>query len=374
MEIKTVKLLDILKRADVLYSSNYSSNYHTPVDMLGLLLESYGIENPPESGIIFLQKIEDKGYIVVDGLKRLIAFSLLLYSICESYKHTNTKNDYAISLIKKRYLLGSKGFKLQLRNRDKEVYEKLLSYERMTLEEKGHPIFEALHDNWVKITAGKFSPVALYNEIKRVKVMVCFCDENTDKRDLYQCLNYNNDIDELQLIKDFLEENSKESIDIWYSLIDMFNQNEVPDELILFLQNYLTIQRQGIKPALNELYTCFKRYFIKMRQNQSSEEVLNGLKKFGEYYIDIIKANFEEEKLKSLIGKINKMEAVETYTYLLEVIYDYRNNLITYETICRLLETLIIFVQQQKSGMLDRIASSFNFGKLSSDINKNISE
>ena len=179
---------------------------------------------------------------------------------------------------------------------------------------------------------------------------------------------------ELQLIKDFLEENSKESIDIWYSLIDMFNQNEVPDELILFLQNYLTIQRQGIKPALNELYTCFKRYFIKMRQNQSSEEVLNGLKKFGEYYIDIIKANFEEEKLKSLIGKINKMEAVETYTYLLEVIYDYRNNLITYETICRLLETLIIFVQQQKSGMLDRIASSFNFGKLSSDINKNISE
>lgn len=373
MEIKTVKLLDILKKSDVLYSSNYSGCYHTPVDMLGLLLESYGIENPPESGIIFLQKIKDKEYVVVDGLKRLVAFSLLLYSICESYKNTNKKNDYAISLIKKRYLLGSKGFKIQLRNRDKEVYEKLLGYERMTLEEKGHPIFEALHDNWVKITAGKFSPVALYNEIKRVKVMVCFCDENTDKRDLYQCLNYNNDIDELQLITDFLEENSKESVDIWYSLIDLFREKELDGKLILFLQDFLTIQRQGIKPALNELYTCFKRYFIKMSQKQSSEEILGVLKQFAEYYLDIINANFEDEKIKSLIEQINNMEAVETYTYLLEVVYDYRNGLITLETMRKLLETLVLFVQQQKSGVFEKIMS-FDFGRLSSKINKNISE
>lgn len=373
MEIKTVKLLDILKKSDVLYSLNYTGEYHTPVDMLGLLLESYSIPNPPESGIIFLQKIKDKEYFVIDGLKRLVAFSLLLYSICECYKHTNKKNDYAISLIKKRYLLGSKGYKIQLKNHDKEVYEKLLSYERMTLEEKGHPIFEALHDNWVKINAGKFSPVALYNEIKRVKVMVCLCDETTDKRDLYQCLNYKNDIDEIQLITDFLEEHSKESISLWYSIIDMFNNNEIPNEFIMFLKNYLTLQRHGITPALNELYSCFKRFFIRMRQDLSSDEVLNGLKKFAECYIDIIKANFEDKKLKSLIEKINKMEAVETYTYLLEVVYDYKNNLITLETICRLLETLILFVEQQRAGILDKIMS-FNFGRLSSEINKNISE
>lgn len=101
MEVKTLNLLDILNKSQVLYSTDYSGEYQAPADLLENILENSGSEEPIFNGIMFLQKTSSRSYLVVDGIKRIIQFSLLLHALCECYKLTNEKNNHAIELIKK---------------------------------------------------------------------------------------------------------------------------------------------------------------------------------------------------------------------------------------------------------------------------------
>ena len=57
----------------------------------------------------------------------------------------------------------------------------------------------------------------------------------------------------------------------------------------------------------------------------------------------------------------------ETFPYLLEVTDDYSNGRITDETFCQLLDTVILFIAEQRSGSFE---SAINFGNLSHEINR----
>ena len=97
MEVKTLNLLDILNKSQVLYSTDYSGEYQAPADLLENILENSGSEEPIFNGIMFLQKTSSRSYLVVDGIKRIIQFSLLLHALCECYK----KDIYSLVNIQK---------------------------------------------------------------------------------------------------------------------------------------------------------------------------------------------------------------------------------------------------------------------------------
>ena len=119
---------------------------------------------------MYLQKTDNDSFIVIHGMKRLITLSLLLHAICECYKLTNEKNEHAIELIKKRYLFNNSGTKIQLEGYEKQIYEKLVNYEKMSLEEKEHPMFKVLHEFWAKIKMTNISAKKLFAQIRQIKV------------------------------------------------------------------------------------------------------------------------------------------------------------------------------------------------------------
>lgn len=372
MEIQKLNLLELLSKTQVLYSTDYSGEYVAPADLLENILENSDLEEPIIDGIMFLQKTSSRSYLVVDGMKRIIQFCLLLHALCECYKFTNEKNNHAIELLKKRYLFFGKHTKIHLHGYEKIIYEKLVKYERMTDEEKNHPMFIQLHEYWAKIKMNNISAVKLFNEIKKINILACvYEDFEIENRDIYQYLNCNNkNIEELLLITDFIKENSKEGLKSWYEILDLFKNENLNDYFKYFVRDFLTIQKNGIIPKENELYMSFKRYYKRMTQNISVEEFFSHIKKFAEHYIKILRANFENEEVKNLIFTINNEKMFETYPYLLEVLDDVENNRLTEETSIQLLNTVIAFINEQRNG---NFTSSINFANLSHEINQRIS-
>lgn len=373
MEIVTLNLLDILHKSQVLYSTDYSGEFQAPADLLETVLENEGTKEHIVDGIMFLQKTSSRSFLVVDGMKRIIQFSLLLHALCECYKLTNEKNIHAIELIKKRYLFYGQHTKIHLHGYEKIIYEKLVKYERMTNEEKEHPMFKTLHEYWAKIKMNNISATKLFDEIKNLKVIACVYENNDiDNRDIYQYLNCNNpNIEELLLINSFINENVKNDVaKSWYNIIEKFQNSNLANHFKTFLQNYLTIQKNGIIPRDNELYLSFKRYYLKLTNaNVSPKNIFENIDKFANYYIKIINANFENTEIKNLITTINENNMHETYPYILEVIEDYSNGNITQETIVQLLNTVINFIEEQRN---NNFISTINFAKLSQEINQRI--
>lgn len=372
MEIKTLNLLELLNKTQVLYSTEFAGGYRVPADLLENLLEVSQTKEPLFDGIMFMQKIDKDAYIVVDGMNRLISLSLLLHALCECYKLTNNKNIHAIKLIKKRYLFGKYGTKIQLNDYEKQIYEKLVKYEKMTDKEKEHQMFKVLHEFWAKIKMNNLSAVQLFNQIKQIKALVCIYDEaDIDNRDLYQFLNCNNSyIEELKLIKNFLEEKTGDSVKQWYEFTDMFEKADMVRKIKYFFLDFLTIQKNGIIPKENEIYMSFKHYYLRMINNgQTPDEFFNSMKNVAKNYIKISTANFENLEIKQRIQTIKDNNMYETFPYLLEVTDDYENGRITEETFCQLLDTVILFVAEQKSGDFESI---INFATLSHEINTRI--
>ncbi|MBR1680611.1 hypothetical protein IJ707_02350 [bacterium] len=372
MEIKLLNLLELIQNTQAFYSTEYSGEYRVPADLLENLLENSQTKEPTFDGVIFLQKINEESYIVVDGMKRLITLSLLLHAICECYKLTSDKNTKAIDLVKKRYLFGNYGTKIQLNDYEKNIYEKLLNYERMTLEEKQHPMFRMLHEFWAKIKMNNLSAVRLFNHIKQIKALVCIYDEcKIENRDLYQFLNCNNGyIDELRLINNFIEEKTGEQAVLWYEIIDMFKKADMVRKIKYFFLDFLTIQKNGIIPKENEIYMSFKRFYLRMlNAGQTIDDFFKNVKRIAEIYIKLSTANFENKEIQQRIQTIKDNNMYETFPYLLEVTDDYLNKRITEETLSQLLDTLILFVAEQKSGNFE---SMVNFANLSHEINRRI--
>ena len=370
MKAITTNLLDIIQKTQVFYSTEYSGGFQAPADLLELLLENTGTKDVLVDGVMFFQQLENDSVLVVDGMKRLISISLLLHAICECYKLTNNKNARAIDLIKKRYLFNSFGTKIQLNGYEKQIYEKLVNYERMTFEEKEHPMFKTLHEFWAKIKMNNISATQLFNQIKQIKVLAIFYDECAiENRDLYQFLNCNNpSIEELQLITNFIEEKAGENAKHWYEIVDMFRNADMMRKFRYFLVDFLTIQKNGIIPKENELYMSFKKYYQRMiNADTTIEDLFISLKNSARQYIKISTANFENKEIKQRIITIKENNMYETFPYLLEVTDDYSNGRITDETFCQLLDTVILFIAEQRSGSFE---SAINFGNLSHEINR----
>lgn len=371
MEIKTLNLLDILNKSQVLYSTDYSGEFQAPADLLETILENSNSNEPIINGIMFLQKTSSRSYLVVDGMKRIIQFSLLLHALCECYKLTNEKNDHAIELIKKRYLFFGKHTKIHLHGYEKIIYEKLVKYERMTDEEKEHPMFKNLHEYWAKIKMNNISATKLFEEIKKINVLACVYESSDiENRDIYQYLNCNNpNIEELLLITDFIKENSDEGLKIWYRILDLYKNVGLKGYFKYFIRDFLTIQRNGIIPKANELYMSFKRYYKRLEPNMKVEDFFRHIEKFAKYYLKILQADFENEEVKSLVATINEGDMQETYPYLLEVLDDVENGRLTDETFVQLLNTVIAFIKEQRNG---NFTSTINFANLSHEINQRI--
>ncbi len=359
MNIEILNLTDLLNNSQVLYSADFTGEYEAPADLLENLLENSNSGEKFIDGLIFLQKNDINSYTIIDGTKRIISFSLLLHAICECCKLT--ENQSLTDNIKQNYLFNDNNTKLQLSGKNKVIYEKLVKYEKLTEEEKNNPMFKTLHEFWAKIKMNNISIEFLLNIAKQVKAMVCVYENfEVKNRDLYQYLNCNNkNLDEIALIYDFLKEQSE--LNHWNELKELFEKADMTRKFRYFFVDYLTIQKNGIVPKENEIYMSFKHYYLKaLKSGKNSAELFEELKNSANHYIKISTANFENKEIKKRIQTIKDNNMYITFPYLLEITDEYMNKKMSEKTYCEMLDNVILFVAEQRSGNYESIINYAN--------------
>ena len=120
-------LLDFLNKINSLHVPEYTTCSDNLYNFLDLTSLDEQFTQRIDAGLIFLYEKTMGHYTLIDGQNRLLSLSLLLHAICECHKKTNSQNEKAISIIRKKYLFNGAKTKLRLTEADQPVYEKILN-------------------------------------------------------------------------------------------------------------------------------------------------------------------------------------------------------------------------------------------------------
>jgi len=375
MNSSIINILEILKSAKTLHSLGFSSGYNfdkkNADEYFQELIQNVHPSTPVFAGIIIIEASNDSDeYKIIDGLQRITTLCLLLSALCEVYKGASEKNEDARHKILTRYLSNKTGVKLQLKGQDKKAYTKIVYGEELTKKESQTNLFQSYERFFEQIIEKKISATKLFNIISRIQFMVVLTDPaKVPTRELYQSLNRDkDDLSQIKLITNFILQKSGPAGQIWISVVRSYKKVERPLLTKEFMKNFLTIHNNGQIPSESGLYTGFKNYFAKISAYQSPKQIMNYIKKYSDFYLKIVQADFEDSEIQEQIKMINENNGHDSYPYLMEVLDDFENHLIEREAFLNLLNTINSFIiKRNEDGQSD---ATISFASLSGELNK----
>ncbi|HNW26087.1 MAG TPA: DUF262 domain-containing protein [Candidatus Gastranaerophilaceae bacterium] len=376
MDSTIIGILEILSAAKKLSSVGFSAGYNFSnekvEEYLNELLENINNNDPIFSGVIIIEKSEKVGnFIIIDGLQRITTVCLLLCALCAGYKDTSAKNNEARYKIFTRYLINEGEVKLQLDGGWGEIYRRIVFSLEFTEREKKNSLYRTYKSFLDTIKIKKISATKLFDLIKRMKFMVIFTEKTEiPAQEIYQSLNpTKEDLSQINLITSFISEQDEAAENIWGKTVESFTGIGLSNSLKEFIKDFLTIQSNGRVPEKNELYKYFKRYYKKISQYQSAQQITEYIYRYSKFYLKIIQANFDDFEIQKHIVAINENNGQDTYPYLMEVLDDFENQCIKKEMFLEILMMVNGFVTNRRENPTE---DKINFASLSREINKTL--
>lgn len=373
MNSSIVSISEILHNASSLTSVGFSQGYSYDAlnaeEYFEELLENSTQDTPIFSGILILEKYNRK-LTVIDGLQRITTICLLLSALCKIYKNTSKKNEEARKKVFKRYLVNStKKPKLNLGNQEQEIYKKILFGEKLSQEEMKSNLYQVYDMFLKKINGHRISGTHLFAIISRIRFMVVLTDKSEISiRELYEVLNANKNKSQINLIADFLSQKDIYAASIWQKTMNEYKSLSMNSFLENFVKDFLTVQNEGEAPKENALYNKFKSYFTTISKYKTPTEIVENLVKYSQYYLSIIKADFEDDEIKEQIVILNSNKGQDAYSYLMEVLDDYNNKLINREVLLEILNMINSIVIKRSQDSQSHI--EIDFANLSKELNR----
>ena len=333
--MEVVNLLEFLNNTQRLFTLPFAKCSDELVNFLDLMAEDEQFTQKIDLGIIFVEQKNLGQYTIVDGLNRILSLSLLLHAVCECYKKTTTQNEKAIRTIRKKYLVNNGKSKLQLNPKDNELFNKIINGERLSGHEKNTPMFKLLHDFWLQIKEEQLQASKIFTMLKKIEITLVETDD-VSKRNLYCKLNSDRNLNQLDLIEDYVKENGV--LNDWEALRKKIFPNE--DDLQLFLKDFFITKFNYKHFNQERLYESFVNYFSTMVQYLSKNILMKKLQHSAALYYNIVNINFTNVEIKRALINIKMHSGEDTYAYILNVYEDYVDNNISETTFLEILNTL----------------------------------
>lgn len=342
MEI--VNLLEFLNNAHRLHSLEYAKCNHELVNFLDLMTEDEQFTRNINLGIVYAEKKYDGNYVLIDGLNRFVSLSILLHAICECYKKTTPQNEKAIKTIRSKYLLSGSKSKLVLSGLENDLYNKIISGERLSGHEKSSHLFILLHNLWTQIKEQKLQAAKIFKMLQKVSIYIVEVD-NVPKRDLYYHLNiHNKQLDQISLIEDYLDE--KKMLEQWMEIKNScFAQYE---DIKLFFKDFFITKFNYKTFDQERLYESFVNFYETMLQYLPKETIMSRLKRSASLYYNLLNINFDNKNIRNELINIKRYHGEDTYAYILSIYEDYTAKNITEEIFLEILHTIDVYVQRRQ--------------------------
>jgi len=176
----------------------------------------------------------------------------------------------------------------------------------------------------------------------------------------------------IEKIKAFLIETlqRKNSINLFANYFARIEENfakyALLNEFEAFICDYLTIYSNGKVLNDEDIYTYFRDFYEYASRMKSDENILKHIYRYSNYYLKILTLDIADVDIRNLIAKINKLEARDTYSYLLEVFEDYEFAHINKNMFADILETVVEYAANRKFSSKESVP----FSVLSCELNK----
>jgi len=290
---------------------------------------------------------EDLEYLIIDGQQRLTTLSLLLLAIYKIIDNGLIQTNVNKEQIRDEYLINKyskddKKIRLKPVKNDKNAFASLFKEEDDYIQDTNITInFQYFYE---RILKEELSIDKLFLAIKQLIIVDIELKNGEDNPQLiFESLNSTGlDLKEADKVRNFILMKENSSIQerfytLYWNKIEENTNYNVSD----FVRDYLTIKERAI-PNKSKVYLHFKNY---VTNNISDiEDLLKDLLKFSTYYKKIIDSKNNTDDVSIVLNKINKLESIVTYPFIMEVFEDKDNGIICENDMKSILTIIVDFV------------------------------
>jgi uncharacterized protein with ParB-like and HNH nuclease domain len=293
---------------------------------------------------------DDLEYLIIDGQQRLTTLSLLLLALFKIIDNNELEANVTKEQIRDEYLINKyskdeKKIRLKPIHSDKNAFSALFeSKDDYILNTNITINFQYFYK---RILENKISVDELFSAIKRLVIVDIELKRGEDDPQLiFESLNSTGlDLTEADKVRNFVLMKEKSSTqDFFYKTYWNKIEQNTNHRVSNFIRDYLTIKERKI-PNKNKVYLEFKNYAISNKI--AIEDLLIDLLKYSKYYKKIINLNQSVDKISLLLNKINRLESIVSYPFIMEVFDDEREKIINENDVESILLIVINFVYRR---------------------------
>lgn len=298
---------------------------------------------------------------VIDGQQRITTITLILIAMRDFFSENDEFSGITKAKIGEIYLInpheiGEKQYKLILSQNDKDTLIYLIDSNKPKPDVLSKQIMDNLKFFKEKLYENKYKLDKLCAGIKKLIIVDITLERGSDNPQLiFESMNSTGkNLYQADLIRNYILMELEPKIQTqlyekyWREIEKDFGQGEIYNTYFnRFIRDYLTIKTDSI-PSENKVYEAFKKYMQDIsNQNvsrQNIESVLKDLKKYSQYFSNIVLDKEPDSKLRTAFKDLKELNVKVSYPFLMQVYDDYENKIINeseFLSIIRLIESYI---------------------------------
>lgn len=290
----------------------------------------------------------NREYSIIDGQQRITTVSLMLLAICNILNEGKLEttdiikekiiNQYLIN----QYMYDDKKLKLKPIKDDREAFEKLFHNDDDFVEESNITVNYKYFYN--RILEEEISIDELYSAIEKLMIVeIELKDGEDDPQLIFESLNSTGlELNEADKVRNFIlmGQNSGKQEKLYNNYWHKVEKNTLY-KVADFIRDYLTMKENKIYNE-KKIYTNFKRYVIE--NNLDMETCLKDMLVFSQYYNKILTNSIGNQSADDIMKRINNLEVTVLYPFLIEILDDYYNSILSIENLIEILSVLESYI------------------------------
>lgn len=320
--------------------------------------------------------------LVIDGQQRLTTVTLLLEALCRHLGDEEPIEGFSAKKLRHYHLLnpledGEKAFKLLLTQTDRETLNAIVQQRALPDE---NSVRVAQNFNYftkkVKALHGDLEDLCLGLK-KLVIVDVALNREQDNPQLIFESMNSTGrELSQADLIRNYvlmgLEPKHQTALyeNHWHPMEKRFGQESYTSYFDAFIRHYLTV-KTGEIPNVRAVYEAFKAY--SHRPNVASagvDAIVKDVEKYAGYYCSMALGQEKDPKLKEAFQDLRDLRVDVAYPLLLELYYDYSNEILTKDEFLAGLRLIESYVFRRAICAIPTNSMNKTFANLSKSLNK----
>jgi uncharacterized protein with ParB-like and HNH nuclease domain len=267
-------------------------------------------------------------FMIIDGQQRITTLSLLMLALVHIQEECKKDEILDINLIKNEYLFGkyNKKEKVKLKPVKNDAAALKTLFDKNTKQYTNSNIvtnYLYFKDELLNIDIPLNEIFAAIKKLDIVDIKLKTSED--DPQLIFESLNSTGlDLSEADKVRNFILmklpiDRQIEYYEKYWNVIEKNTKYNVSN----FIRDYLTYKEKKI-PNINKVYFVLKDFIL--NNDLSTEEILQDLLIFSEYYNCIIEANHPNKEINEILKYLNKLDITVAYPFLLDVFHDYYKN------------------------------------------------